>query len=285
MTSFSGGGLEFGSNGRSPAERQRLLAGLRKQLPTAGAVSGRGGSPLERLIAMLVEFLLCMLQGKPASVSILAGHPAYAGSGLNFTGHRCKKIGLQWRTIGGKKVYPETGANLLKLCYELNELAPEDLARVAEKAAMSVDELIDFAWEKFQDESCEPLDEFVDLPEDFQLNDCTNRQSVMLQVEQMLGQFKVPPITSVESPVALRSEESNSESLEESIVVPDDASIREDRGGDFDLEKLEAILRTMESPKELGADSNGIQQPALQAFESFGEHLSLPDSVFVQSLE
>lgn len=285
MTSLNGGGSEFGSNGRSPAERQKLLAGLRKQLPPAGAVSDRGGSPLERTIALLVEFLLCMLKGKPASAGMLADHPAYAGSGLNFIGHRCKKIGLQWCTLGGKKVYPEIGANMLKLCQELNELAPEQWERVAQRARMSVDEIIDFAWNKFQDESCEPVDEFVDLPEDFQLDDGTDSESVMSRLERMIGPFKAPYVTSAETPIAPRLEDSNSESPEENNEVPDDASIREERGGDFDLEQLEAILRTMDLPKESEAEPSVVPQPDSVNPESSAELPSQPEQVSEQSPE
>ncbi len=287
MTGSANGNFGVGTNGRSPAERQKLLAELRKQLPPAGSIFERGGSPEERMIVLLVEFLRCMLAGKSASFDILTGKRAYLGRSYNYVGLWCKKIGLQWMRVGGKKVYPATGANMLKLCDELNHVAPDELAKIAADAGMTVDELIDFACEKFHEESFEDRDEFVDLPEDFQLSDCIGCDPVAAHIEGMLRQFKDPQAASDESPVPPHSNDSDSdsESREESIDSPNDTSTRGDRGADFDPEQFQSFLRGIDASMESVAEPPVGPQPDDINHESFGERLPQPEQDAEQSPE
>ena len=168
MSVFEENKTKSGSEGYSLAKRQELLAFWQKQFPSTGLVLDVSGSPRDRKIVLLGEFLHCMLRGQSASASILAGHPSYTQTKLNFVGHWCKKFGLQWAKGEGVQVYPPTGANLLWLCYQLNELAPEELKRVATKNAMNASDLIDFAFAKFNHESSEKNDEFLNRLKDYQ---------------------------------------------------------------------------------------------------------------------
>lgn len=277
MSSFNESSCKFGSNGRSPAERRKLLEELRTQLPPTGPVLERGGSPLERKTVLLVEFLRCMLNGEPASFDKLANHPAYVGRRFNFAGQWCKEFGLQWRKVGGKTIYPPIAANIWNLICELNELASHQLEAIASGMGKSVDELIDNVLEKLQGEFIEEPDEFVDLPEDFHLRASSDFENASSQIEEMLQHFK--------SACSEPSDSGNGvQGHQEFIALPSNESGFEIKPelGEF---QIEAFLKEFEPQSESSFDSIELSHSDGSHVESSEDPSSLPDLNSGQSPE
>lgn len=202
MTNLIDGGSDFGTNDSTAMQRRELLRQLQDGLPKAGQIGDSEGSPEERRIALAKLFLLYMSRGETATASMMKDHAAYSSRGLNYIGHTCKKIGLQWESVGGRKVYPPTGANMLRLCYFLNEIAPVGLEQIGGYLGMSVDGLIDHARRKYEEESVEPRDEFVDRPEDFQHSTPPGSHAPVDEIQAMLDEYDPPLADETKPPVS-----------------------------------------------------------------------------------